>query len=372
MRVLFTGDLFLGGDLKDLGASDIIPKSLLKSIDKVIINLESPLSDNNEFANKGVLYSNTSSVTKLVEWGVTAVNIGNNHIQDKGDSGIYETIEVLKSKGIGVFGAGRNLKEAEEPFFITKNLCILSYCQFNSPTLNNIQLATEERPGVNPLIFEKIINDLDKLPFQCKAIIYFHWGQEHLWLTAISNLNLAKSILRHYKVELILGMHPHRIQGKISENNKECYFSLGNFLFPNFYIGPPAKLIYPDVKPEQIDVTKQYHHVYEITYKKWRLINRISLGLVFDTNTKAVTVVPLIQDYNYPKVAVLSGVSKILVLYFFNILSLIYKCPAKLYNLLQVLNKKISVFFWITYNYLFFIKQNDFSFLIKKIKDKLL
>ena len=48
---------------------------------------------------------------------------------------------------------------------------------------------------------------------------------------------------------------------------------LGNFLFPNFFIKPPAQIYNPKNIPEKIDITRQYHKVFKQTYKKWRWIN---------------------------------------------------------------------------------------------------
>ena len=114
-----------------------------------------------------------------------------------------------------------------------------------------------------------------------KAILYFHWGREHVFLPTYDDIQLVKKLLEDERVLLIVGMHPHRPQGYIEHNNKKAYMCLGNFLFPNFFIKPPAQIYNPKNIPEKIDITRQYHKVFKQTYKKWRWINRISLVLTF-------------------------------------------------------------------------------------------
>jgi poly-gamma-glutamate synthesis protein (capsule biosynthesis protein) len=141
------------------------------------------------------------------------VNLAHNHIQDKGREGIIETIEHLDKSGVHHFGAGLNIQDSKNPFWITPNLCIIGYCQYETPTLTQIQLATDNTPGVNPLDYDSIQMDLDRLEKGQRAILYFHWGREHVWLPQYKNIQLAKRLLKDDRVELILGMHAHRTQG---------------------------------------------------------------------------------------------------------------------------------------------------------------
>ena len=266
MKLCFTGDLFLGGDLLDKSAKDIIQIKTFYEVDKRIVNLEQPISDNKKVEDKCTLFTGSNAITRLKEMKIDAVNLAHNHIQDKGIECICETIEHLKRGKIGYFGAGCNLKEAKKSYFITDEIAIFGYCEFGKPYLKQIEVATEEKPGINPLRYENILDDLNSLKENQKAILYFHWGREHVFLPPHSDIELAKKLLEDDRVLLIIGMHAHRPQGYIEHNGKRAYMCLGNFLFPNFYIKPPTQIYYPKQKPNKFDTTRQYHGVYKTTY----------------------------------------------------------------------------------------------------------
>ena len=112
MKICFTGDLFLGGDLLNKDATNIINVNSFKNSDRRIINLEQAISDSDYIENKCTLFTGSSSINQLKELKIDAVNIANNHIQDKGKGGINETREHLLNNEIGVFGAGKNLADS--------------------------------------------------------------------------------------------------------------------------------------------------------------------------------------------------------------------------------------------------------------------
>ena len=370
MKIIFTGDLFLGGDLnKQIGKNFIRSPSFWKA-DKVVVNLESPLSDNLEKADKGVLFAHPDSAKNLKLWNVSAVNLANNHIQDKGIDGIYDTFNTLNKYSIPYFGAGKNINEARQPYFLDENLCVIGFCQSKAPTLNFIQEAEENIPGVNILTYKHIDEILTELPSNAKAILHFHWGQEHLWLTQPDIIKLAKKCLKNPKVEMIIGMHPHRIQGKIVEGGKSAYLCLGNFLFPNFYIDKPAELSYPEIIPKKIDVTYQYHKVNKLTYKKWKFKNRLSYLVEYDTLKRSSKIIPVLQDINEPVIKELEGVRARLVLLLFNCLTLMHRLPNSIYFPLHKLNSILSRRKWALFNRIFWIKQNGFKKKSSKIIQK--
>ena len=236
MKVCFTGDFFLGGDLLNKKVDNIINVDLYNNADKRIINLEQAISENYVLKDKGTLYTGKFVINQLHDLKVDAVNLAHNHIQDKGLEGIIETISSLKNSGIGSFGAGKNLKESKKAFPINDELVVIGYCEFNKVYLNQIEVAEKNKPGVNPLRYESILQDLEMLLKNQKAILYFHWGREHVSFPMYHDIQLVKKLLKDERVASILGMHPHRPQGIINVEGKKAYMSLGNFLFPNFFL----------------------------------------------------------------------------------------------------------------------------------------
>jgi hypothetical protein len=346
MKICFAGDLFLGGDLFNEPTNNVIDVNIFQNADKRIVNLEQPISDNSTIKDKCTLYTGSFATKQLNMMKIDAVCLAHNHIQDKGLSAIPETIRHLATANIGNFGSGNKLSEAKIPYYINDNTAIFGYCEFAKPYLNQIEVAGEKTPGVNPLRYENIIDDLDNLQENQNAILYFHWGREHVFLPPYYDIELSKKLLDDERVLLIIGMHPHRPQGYIEHNNKRAYMCLGNFLFPNFYIKPPSQIYYPSIKPKEFDTTRQYHNVYKLTYKKWRWINRVSLVLEFDIDTNKIVHNVVIQDDNNPVVKDLKGIPKNSLLFLIWFLSKVYMLPKFIYNPIEKINSILVYKVW--------------------------
>jgi hypothetical protein len=336
------GDVFLGGDLLNRSCENLVDSSVFNNADVRVVNLEQPISDSQHVEDKCTLHTGSSALKKLKELKINAVNLAHNHIQDKGLDAVAETIDHLDSVNIKHFGAGVNIKSAAQSYWITNDIAMLGYCEFGKSYLSQIAVAQKNQPGVNPLRLEKIKSDLDMLPAGKKAILYFHWGMEHVWLPPAEDIDLAKLLLEDDRVITIIGMHSHRVQGVVNHAGKQAYMCLGNFIFPNFYITPPVQISYPseEIKTKTKFITRQYHKVYEVTYKKWRLVNRVSLILEFCTKTEKINPVFVVQDDNTTAVKELKGIKLSLFEGWFNILIAIYKLPKSLYKILW----KIHVF----------------------------
>jgi poly-gamma-glutamate synthesis protein (capsule biosynthesis protein) len=371
MKICFTGDVFLGGDLLNKSAADVIRSSAFQNADFRVINLEQPISDNGFAEDKCTLLSGSFAMTQLKEMGVNVVNLAHNHIQDAGDDGIIETINHLQSVGIESFGAGGDILRAGKPVWIDENLAVLGYCEYGKSYLRQIRLADEGQPGVNPLCINKINHDLDALPVGKKAVLYFHWGREHVWLPPVADIELAKSLLNDDRVALIVGMHPHRAQGYIEHNGKRAYMCLGNFLFPNFFIAPPTQICYPSIVPKNVSVTRQYHSVHKITYKKWRLANRVSIILEYDSAVSKVDHHFVIQDDKIPEVHDLRGFGGRFMNAFIACLSMIYRLPPRLYVPLERVSAFLATYTWRAQIFLFKLRQLGLFAVINKIMAKL-
>ena len=227
-----------------------------------MVNLEQAVSDSQYIEEKCTLYTGSYALKKLKELKINAVNLAHNHIQDKGLDAIAETIYHLDSFDIKNYGAGVNAKAASQPYWVTESIAILGYCDFEKQYLRQVEIAEENKPGVNPLRLNKIKSDLDNLPVGKKAIIYFHWGMEHVWLPPGEDIDLAKLILEDERVITIIGMHSHRAQGVVNHAGKQAFMCLGNFLFPNF-----------------CSQTEAYHYYFILNHARFLRVDlRIILG----------------------------------------------------------------------------------------------
>src|SRR5690606_39214626 len=105
--VAIVGDVFLGGQLTTHSAEDsIVDSSSYWNADYRILNLESPITDNGQPADKSILFVGSSAARTLELLKPTAVGLANNHIHDMGSRGLSDTLQHLDDLDISHTGAG--------------------------------------------------------------------------------------------------------------------------------------------------------------------------------------------------------------------------------------------------------------------------
>lgn len=363
MKIVFCGDLFLGGDALHQEIridSDIFHDAAIR-----VVNLEQAVSDSEHKADKSTLYTSSKVLPWLQKNNIDLINIANNHIQDKGVEGIAETWQHLKSMGAEPFGGGKDITQAQRPVKIDDRLYILGYCDFDRPYLKQVVIADQKNPGVNPLRKEKVLKDLESLPKGARAVLYFHWGIEHVDYPPQENASLARELLKDERVALIIGIHSHRTQGYHKQDGKYAYYGIGNFLFPNFVIDPPTQCSESSAD-EAVLVTYQYHSVLKKTYKKWRLINRVSQMVVLNTEDDSVSHIYMKQHRNRPWLKEVKGP----LLRWFKLrekyLNLIMRSTL-LFRLVFKINHGFSAWRWRLGIYFFRFRESGFYYLFDRL-----
>jgi len=233
MKIAFVGDLALIGKYDLTKSPDAIERlkelsNKLNSYDYVVGNLESPLTDvHKTLVCKSIhLRSSRKNIELLKYLNIDAVSLANNHIFDYGKKGLHETIKTLENNGIEYFGIDKKflLKEIQG-----EKISISGFCCYSTNGAGYIK--NNNHKGINPLTFDAIRKQilLDKKN-QAFSIFSFHWGLEHTNYPSFEHISLAKKIASIGDV-IIVGHHPHVIQGVQKINNSFIAYSLGNFLF---------------------------------------------------------------------------------------------------------------------------------------------
>jgi poly-gamma-glutamate capsule biosynthesis protein CapA/YwtB (metallophosphatase superfamily) len=90
-----------------------------------IVNLETSVTTSDAAESKGINYRmHPANVPVLSAARIDCVVLANNHVLDWGESGLLDTLDVVKAAGVAVAGAGRDLDEARAPAVIAlKNGC---------------------------------------------------------------------------------------------------------------------------------------------------------------------------------------------------------------------------------------------------------
>lgn len=231
VMVLFAGDMMFDRYIRT--QSDIFGKrevlsaisEKLLSADMVVANLEGPITSNlSKSVGSTVGEARNFLFTFDPEWArvlfdmnIRIVNIGNNHILNFGESGLVETRNFLREAGVKLFGDP--LDESLRAYVAEvkgKSIGFVNYNQFY-----------REGESRALLDIERIRPDVDAL------FVYTHWGAEYVSATS-EQKRLARLFIDR-GADVIIGSHPHVVQEKEVYQGKTIYYSLGNFVFDQYF-----------------------------------------------------------------------------------------------------------------------------------------
>jgi poly-gamma-glutamate capsule biosynthesis protein CapA/YwtB (metallophosphatase superfamily) len=216
----------------------------LKTADLAIGNLETPLTDWTEQtlnkdkaaveAGKDVILrvSSPEAAQAIAGAGIKVVGLANNHVMDFSEQGLRDTIERLRKAGVSYAGAGENLAEAEGALILKikgKRIGILSF----SDVVPKYSWAEAEHPGIaTAKEADRVVAAVRRTrPKVDILIMVFHWGTQFVQEPIPRQVFLAQEAQRA-GADLVLGAHPHVLQGVGCIARAPVVYSAGNFVFP--------------------------------------------------------------------------------------------------------------------------------------------
>ncbi|CAM3513309.1 CapA family protein [Marinicrinis lubricantis] len=206
----------------------------LSCADITVANLETPISLRGEpIEEKEWVYrSSPDALPALAEAGVDLVNLANNHILDYGWDAFYDTFDYLNESGIEYVGAGKNEAEAYQYKVIEQNGIKVAFLGFSRVVPEGSWKAGPEKPGVAETYdYTRPVQAIEKAEKEADVVVVLtHWGDERSDLP-----NEIQSELSHRYIDagadLVVGGHPHVLQGFEPYEGKWIAYSLGNFIF---------------------------------------------------------------------------------------------------------------------------------------------
>ncbi|MCT4685828.1 CapA family protein [Vallitalea sp.] len=185
----------------------------IKSDDITLINFEGTLTDATKLANKKWRFKGPKEYTNfLTSSSIEVVNIANNHSYDYLEQGYADTVKNMNDADIGVSG---------NEYIYIKNIDSIKVAFIG-------HMAKDEPED----IFDKVKRDILKANKDGADVIVcsFHWGIEYNNMPT----NYQKK-LGHFAIDcgadMVIGHHPHILQGIELYNGKYIAYSLGNFVF---------------------------------------------------------------------------------------------------------------------------------------------
>lgn len=204
---------------------DIAP--LLSSADLTIINLESPLIQQCPLTNTGMVFcGNPRFVEVLSLAGVDVVSLANNHMLDFGWEGVGETENVLRNHNIETAGITTEGPCANQPYFCSKKVI---------KNVRGIHIGFVGYTIVGKNVDEEALAlDIAALDSQVDVLVVsFHWGKEysHMPIGAPDNPRVIGRLAIDHGADVVIGNHPHWIQGMEYYREVPIFYALGNTIF---------------------------------------------------------------------------------------------------------------------------------------------
>lgn len=188
-------------------------KSVFQADDMTLVNFEGVLTNSNNRVPKAFnIKGKPEYIAILPEADIEAVTFGNNHRIDYGAQGIADTIAAFASinlpyacnETIGIYEAEDNVKVG----FVSVSV-------------------VDDKRGVEPYLQ----NGIAQLKEEADVILACcHWGPESVYQPDGYQRELGRKCI-DWGADLVVGCHPHVLQGVEAYNGKYILYSLGNFCF---------------------------------------------------------------------------------------------------------------------------------------------
>lgn len=181
--------------------------------DLTVINMEGALTNSTGRADKTFAFRGDPSYVEILTSGsVEAADVANNHSKDYGDQGFEDTIQYLEEAGIHTFGYD--------------NVAIADVKGVKVGLIGIYELPD----GLGRQ--QQVIDTIAKAKEEGAQIIIvsFHWGTEKEFYPDDIQKTLGHLAIDE-GADLVVGHHPHVLQGIEEYKGKNIVYSLGNFCF---------------------------------------------------------------------------------------------------------------------------------------------
>jgi len=240
IRLLATGDVNLGHWITPIIKSEgnhypfTYVKDRLSQADFVFANLEAPFCTKGQPFPKNFVFDVPPVLVDVLTAGnINLVSLANNHTMDYGMPGLLSTIETLNKANIRHAGAGKDKGQAYKPALLEKYGIKIAF--FSYTMTHPEEFWANDSKGGTAYPYANIVKDSlryydDKTDF---IIVSFHWGKE---LQSIPEQYQSK--MAHFVInagaDLVLGHHPHILQGIEKYKDRYIFYSFGNFIFASY------------------------------------------------------------------------------------------------------------------------------------------
>ena len=184
---------------------------LFGSDDMTLINFEGTLTEETKKKEKKFNFKGPAEYTDILTLGsIEAVTIANNHTLDYGETGREDTIANLENAGITVSGNG-----------------ILGVFEKDGVKVGMTGYCFPYKDGKKDIT--KDVKALREMGCQI-VVASFHWGSEYRADFTGEQRTIGRAAIRA-GADIVVGHHPHIVQGVESYEDTYILYSLGNLVF---------------------------------------------------------------------------------------------------------------------------------------------
>jgi hypothetical protein len=305
--MIFGGDVYLSDDIisiyNNIGIDGILSNDLQEEFEKADVAM---VNEEFAFSTRGTPMEDKQftfrvdpeRVQILKNMKIDVVTLANNHSMDFGADALIDTLATLNSAEINYVGAGNNLDSARETKYIDVNNKIIAFLgasrvipvpEWNAGSNTPGMFTTYDPTAlINEIKEANVVSDF--------IVVYVHWGIEKDTSPEDYQRNLAKQYI-DAGADLVIGSHPHVLQGIEYYNGKPIIYSLGNFMFYNT-ISQTALLKVTVNAEDKVQVqllpckaangmTTRMEDASEIS-EFYRSMTELSFGIEFDANGNVI------------------------------------------------------------------------------------
>ncbi|WEK53167.1 MAG: CapA family protein [Candidatus Cohnella colombiensis] len=253
VKLALVGDILPAANVLNLMVANgyeypfIYVKDRLQAADIAAANLETPITDRGTPATRGeppqlkdYFYRAPPDVVSIIQdSGFDFLSLANNHTLDYGWEGLSDTMEYLDEAGLKYAGAGMDDKAAYSPRYMEVGDFTIAFVSLSRVIWDVNWKADRTNPGVaETYTIDRAVEAVKTAKSNADLVVVMvHWGIERQDTPDESQKYLAYSYI-DAGADLVIGSHPHVLQGFESYKGKWIAYSLGNFVFPG--MSPPT------------------------------------------------------------------------------------------------------------------------------------
>lgn len=242
VTIAFAGDVNFQNQLDAVRSS---PSSVLAAIaptlsaaDLTMVNLEAALGTGGAPQPKEFTFQvPAQALDALSAAGVDVVTMANNHGMDFGPAGFQDTLRIKQGSKIPILGIGADDAAATAPWITEVDGQRIGFLAGNDVFNDNLRTAWTAGPGhpgiasIEEAHQDRFLDAVRALrPKVDTLVVFLHFGIERQTCPNQRQKDLV-GLLTGAGADIVVGAHPHRLQGVGFHGEQFVAYSLGNFAF---------------------------------------------------------------------------------------------------------------------------------------------